>query len=79
MRRDEAQWDSFLGGYLEQRPLSEVDRRAIPVFVAAGVIQLMGGLAEKVAEWGIASVHRSLDFFIPWLRDWEAQLPPDTA
>lgn len=45
-------WAGFLDGYAEHRPLSDADRRAIPLFVACRLIHLMGFLLTTARQPG---------------------------
>lgn len=50
-------WTAFLSGYTGTRPLPDVDRKAIPLFVAARRIWLAGIYLQNEDVWGTAIVN----------------------
>ncbi|HEU4328927.1 MAG TPA: phosphotransferase [Roseiflexaceae bacterium] len=72
--KEQALWPPFLRGYLSVRALAAADLRAVPLFVGARQIWLMGLHADGAPVWG----HGSLDdaYFeraLAFLRDWAAE------
>jgi Ser/Thr protein kinase RdoA (MazF antagonist) len=50
--QENERWDSYLKGYLEIRPLKDVDLQAIHLFVCARYIWHMGVHTENAEDWG---------------------------
>lgn len=73
MQRDEARWDSFLRGYLEERPLSDADLASIPYFAAANAIWSLGGWFTNWSRWsGTWRIDDNLvDPALADLREWD--------
>ncbi|GAB4215371.1 MAG: phosphotransferase enzyme family protein [Roseiflexaceae bacterium] len=72
--KEQAIWPPFLRGYLSVRPLAAADQRAVPLFVGARQIWLMGLHAGGAPVWG----HSWLDdaYFeraLTFLRGWAAE------
>ena len=73
-KADEA-FEAFLEGYREVRGLPKVDEEAVPPFVAAREIWLMGLHAMKSADEGYAFMHdRYFDTAINFLHDWYKEM-----
>ena len=71
----ETLWHAFLDGYMAERHLSEVDRAAIPLFVASIRIHTMGFFAAHRYNslWGSDMMHdRFFDVELAFLRSWMA-------
>ena len=50
-------WPPYLRGYLELRPLAELDMHAVPLFVGCRYIWHIGVHCENAPSWGIASLN----------------------
>ncbi|MCA9938318.1 MAG: phosphotransferase [Anaerolineales bacterium] len=79
-----ARWPSFLHAYRETRPISDLDTRAIPLFVCARYLWHMGVHTQNSVDWGVDFLNdRYFDTHLQRLRDAEAdylthsQLPTD--
>jgi Ser/Thr protein kinase RdoA (MazF antagonist) len=76
MGKDDAVWKSFLRGYTERRKLNEIDLRAVPLFVAARHIYLMGLQTAGALDgwWGYAWLDDGyFDRGLKFLREWETE------
>jgi Ser/Thr protein kinase RdoA (MazF antagonist) len=76
MGKDDTIWTSFLRGYTDRRKLNEIDLRAVPLFVAARHIYLMGLQTAGALDawWGHAWLDdRYFDRALTFLREWEAE------
>jgi Ser/Thr protein kinase RdoA (MazF antagonist) len=73
---NEKQWSPFLERYRQERPLSEIDLQAVPLFVAPRHLWLMGGEVADAAYQGFSSVgDRYFDKALRFLREWESRTP----
>src|SRR5262245_2819377 len=67
--RQEGIWANFLKGYMEVRPLRDIDVKAAPLFAAVVVIWSMGLHSANVSEWGLYHVSdKFFDFRLTFLR-----------
>ncbi len=67
-------WDAFLQGYEERRPLRDVERAAIPVVHAAGMVYGLGLKTRGVLATWWDSWWLAFDFFdqpLAFLRTWD--------
>jgi Ser/Thr protein kinase RdoA (MazF antagonist) len=71
-------WQPFIEQYQAVNPIGAADLDAIPLFVAARHLWLMGEHAARTDEWGTDGLHELwLERNIAFLRDWEqSQLSP---
>ena len=76
--RQIATWQSFLKGYTERRPMSDLDLAAVPWFVAARHIWLMGLHTGNSQDWGCGWLNDA--YFdnggaggLEFLREWDAE------
>jgi Ser/Thr protein kinase RdoA (MazF antagonist) len=76
--RESAAWEAFLKGYTERRPLSDLNLAAVPLFVAARHIWLLGLHTGNSQDWGCGWLND--DYFddggaggFRFLREWEAE------
>lgn len=60
---------AFLGGYEQIRPITEIEREALPVFEAVRHIFSIGIPAMNVYHWGSAYLHAFLDESLGQLRE----------
>ena len=66
------QWEAFLGGYRQCRPIDDVDLRAIPLFVVLRQIWFMGLIAGFTPEFGTVAVAGGFwDYNLKYLRESE--------
>lgn len=73
-KKNGAQWDRFVEGYREIRPLSGPDLAAVPLFEAVRHIWRLGLQAANVDDWGILRLADwALDKEMKFLRDWAAE------
>lgn len=63
-------WTIFLNAYQKVRPLSDRDIKAIPLFVAARDIWLMGLHTGNAHIWGSWQNDHYFDQHVKFLRDW---------
>jgi Ser/Thr protein kinase RdoA (MazF antagonist) len=70
-------WQAFLDGYATRRRLAETDLAAVPLFVVARQIWLMGLHCANADDWGARQwlTTRFFDQEIGRLADWMADLP----
>jgi Ser/Thr protein kinase RdoA (MazF antagonist) len=67
-------WAAYLEGYQEQRPLSDLDLQAIPLFVAVRHFWFLGVHTANWDYWGWGEVNdRFFDGELTFLREWVAQ------
>jgi Ser/Thr protein kinase RdoA (MazF antagonist) len=72
--KDKERWPSFLRGYTEERPLSDIDIQAIPYFVAIRHIWLLGLHADPGPDRGVAYMDDEyFDRGLKFLREWEKE------
>jgi Ser/Thr protein kinase RdoA (MazF antagonist) len=76
--RQSAIWQSFLEGYTERRPLSDLDLAAVPWFVAARHIWLLGLHTGNSQDWGCGWMNDA--YFdnggaggLEFLREWDSE------
>lgn len=70
--KDQAEpcWSSFLEGYTKERGLAEIDRAAIPYFITARRIWLMGIYINNQDVWGTNWINRAnLSKFLQDVKD----------
>lgn len=68
--------DAFLQGYREARPFGPDDYAAMPYFMAADVLRMMGGEISRRSQWfGTYRVHGWVDDKLAWLRNWDQSGP----
>ena len=82
--REDAQWQAFLRGYRERRDLHVRDLAAVPWFVAARHIWLIGLHTGNAQDWGAGWLNDA--YFesggaggLKFLREWEAEHLADRA
>lgn len=74
LKKDRQMWNAFLRGYTEKGRVTDADLKAVPLFVAAGVIWSMGLHAANGADWGIGQMDDDyFDEHLQFLRKWEAE------
>jgi Ser/Thr protein kinase RdoA (MazF antagonist) len=72
----DSRWRAFLGGYLDLRPLADAALEAIPLFLVARQIWLMGADCRRQSGWPIQWLTpRYLTDMIAPIRSWEAEYP----
>lgn len=70
-KRPETLWSSYLQGYAAVRPLRDLERKALPLFVAARQIWYLGSQAGIASYFGSAQLDdRFFTLNIDFLRDW---------
>lgn len=72
----EASWRAFLAGYTSRRPVSDADRRALPLFVALRSLDWMRVKASFVARgaWDTWDMDFFMNDLLSGLREREAQM-----
>jgi Ser/Thr protein kinase RdoA (MazF antagonist) len=66
-------WESFLNAYRETRPISDLDVRAVSLFVCARYLWHMGVHTQNATDWGIDFLNDGyFDTHLKRLRDAEA-------
>jgi Ser/Thr protein kinase RdoA (MazF antagonist) len=80
--KDKERWPSFISGYTDQRPLSEMDLRSIPYFVAVRHLWLLGLHTGNSRDFGIGWLNdgyfdRALKFFHEWEEEFLAERSTD--
>lgn len=63
-------WDAFIGAYLAERPLSEQDIAAIPLFVAVRQLWLIGLHTGRSSVWGAWQDDAYFDGKLKFLSAW---------
>jgi len=67
-------WAAYLAGYLERRPLSDLDIQAVPLFVAARHFWFLGLHTANWDYWGWSEIDdRFFDRELAFLREWVTQ------
>lgn len=51
-QQEDLRWEPYLRGYRQVRPISELDLRAIPLFVGARYLWHMGVHTQNAPDWG---------------------------
>ena len=69
--RKKSLWDFFLRGYAEERSLSALDLRAVPLFVFLRYYWLLGLHTGNAHDWGNGHLDRMLDWAIKGFRELE--------
>jgi Ser/Thr protein kinase RdoA (MazF antagonist) len=68
-----AKWRAFLDGYRSERPLRRADLAAVPMFVAARQIWLMGFQLGGTDRWGCVWMGDGyFDYHLKFLRKWSS-------
>jgi Ser/Thr protein kinase RdoA (MazF antagonist) len=68
-----AKWQAFLDGYRSQRPIRRDDLAAVPLFVAARQLWLLGLQLGNLDRWGRWWVNDAyFDFHLKLLWDWSS-------
>jgi Ser/Thr protein kinase RdoA (MazF antagonist) len=68
-----AKWRAFLDGYRSERPIRSADLAAIPLFVAAREVWLLGFQLGGVDRWGRAWVGEGyFDYHLKYLQEWSS-------
>lgn len=66
-------YDAFVDGYKQQRPISEADLAAVPLFRGLRHLYMLGVFAQNASAWGVAAIRgQGLDGWLQYLRQWEA-------
>lgn len=74
IRKNESAWKSFIESYQERRPLSADDLAAVPLFVAARYIWLMGLHTALASSIGTSALGEQYwDYWLKLLREWDAK------
>jgi Ser/Thr protein kinase RdoA (MazF antagonist) len=72
--KEKERWPSFIRGYTDQRPLSEIDLRSIPYFVAIRHLWILGLHTGNSHDWGIGWLNDAyFDRAIKFFREWESE------
>jgi len=65
-------WEAFWDGYVEQRSLGAADKRAVPIFLTAWHLFMLGMMAENSPNWGTVAIRgTNLDGWLTFLQDCE--------
>jgi Ser/Thr protein kinase RdoA (MazF antagonist) len=68
-----AKWQAFLAGYRSQRPIRRADLAAVPLFVAARQLWLLGLQLGNTHRWGRSWVNEGyFDYHLKMLWDWSS-------
>ena len=75
LRNSASNWEPFLDGYREQRPLQQIDLSAMPLFVAARYIWILGLHTGNASFLGRSFMTDQLywDYWFKLIRDWDAR------
>lgn len=72
-QQGEKLWESFLAGYMQQRPLQAIDLAAVPLFVLIRQIWFLGLHASNAPDWGYGFLNKYyFDSNIKFLKEWAA-------
>jgi Ser/Thr protein kinase RdoA (MazF antagonist) len=68
-----AKWRAFLDGYRSERPIRRADLAAVPLFVAAREVWLVGFQLGGADRWGRAWMGEGyFDYHLKYLQDWSS-------
>lgn len=74
LRNKDQNWKVFLAGYQERRPLPALDLEAVPLFVAARCIWIMGLHAANASFLGRSFLNdQYFDYWLKFIHNWEAK------
>ena len=75
LRSMASNWKPFLEAYQERRPLGEIDLSAVPLFVAARYIWLLGLHTSNASFLGRSFMNDQLywNYWLKLIRDWDAK------
>lgn len=74
MRTLTSNWKPFLDAYKERRPLAEIDLSAVPLFVAARYIWILGLHTGHASFLGRSFINDQYwDYWLKLIRDWDAK------
>lgn len=70
-KKDDSIWAAFFKGYIERRDVNELDLKAIPVFVTARHVWLMGMRTSNAEHFGYGWIDEGYwDRLMKFLREW---------
>jgi Ser/Thr protein kinase RdoA (MazF antagonist) len=75
MRNLTSNWKPFLYAYQERRPLREIDLSAVPLFVAARYIWILGLHTSNASFFGRSFMNDQLywNYWLKLIRDWDGK------